>query len=218
MDIWELIKIVSISLVMAISSIFAMIKLFGKNILNHLLHKDIERYKSELTERTEVLKSQLSIYANERSISYSRVDNQRATAISKIHSSMIKWNKSVTRIIAPFPLVNVEITAVYEFYNALGEEINSHSKLLSETLVDNSIYFSEAMYEAISSLSKNCLTMSAEFLQYFRMSSAEGIDWKDFEKTLKVSREILTNKYYSQYISNAQSIISSFRVLLGISK
>lgn len=52
---------------------WALIHFFGQRLVDHRLTKDLERYREELKENTEVLKSQLSIYAHEQTVSISRV-------------------------------------------------------------------------------------------------------------------------------------------------
>ena len=58
-------------------SLAAFLFFFGKRIFFHILSKDIEKYKSQLGEKAEVLKNQLSIYAFEQNVTYSRIDNQK---------------------------------------------------------------------------------------------------------------------------------------------
>jgi hypothetical protein len=47
---------------------FALFKFMGERIINHQLSKDLEKYKVELSERTDVLKAQLAIFAYEQNI------------------------------------------------------------------------------------------------------------------------------------------------------
>src|SRR3972149_1394659 len=72
---------------------------FGKNIFLHFLSKEIEKYKSQLSEKTEVLKTHLAMFSYEQNVTFSRIDKQRANAISQIFLSMRRWVKPVTQII-----------------------------------------------------------------------------------------------------------------------
>lgn len=49
---------------------------FGQRFVDHRLRKDLERYRVEFAEKTEALKTQLSIFAHEQNVAASRVDAQ----------------------------------------------------------------------------------------------------------------------------------------------
>ena len=49
--------------------------------LTHRLSKELETHKTQLTQKSEVLKTELSIYAHEQSVGLSRIDAQRSLAV-----------------------------------------------------------------------------------------------------------------------------------------
>ncbi len=127
-------------------SLAAFLFFFGKRIFFHILSKDIEKYKSQLGEKAEVLKNQLSIYAFEQNVTYSRIDNQRATAIGQVFSAIRKWTKATSRLVSEFPIVNAAEEDYFNFYTEHAEEAHKSSTELSDMIADNSIYFDEELF------------------------------------------------------------------------
>ena len=64
----------------------------GKRFLDLQVSKAIEKYKSELEQRSAALKTELSIYAHEQNVGLSRLDEQRSKAIQDIYGLAMKWH------------------------------------------------------------------------------------------------------------------------------
>jgi hypothetical protein len=58
----------------------------------------IESHKAELTERTEALKTELSIYAHEQTVGLSRIDAQRSESIRTIWKTLVEWHETFLKI------------------------------------------------------------------------------------------------------------------------
>lgn len=172
MEPWELIKNLILPYLMGAVTLSVLSVFFGKKIFLHLLSKDIEKYKVQLSEKAEVLKSHLSIFAFEQNVTFSRIDNQRANAISNVHLVMRKWVKPTAKMVAEFPIVNASDETYLNFYNENGEEAYNHSKELSNLLGDNSIYFDEDLYQDLVNMTTICLKMSSSFLRPIRKALA----------------------------------------------
>lgn len=64
---------------------FLILKFLGESFVHNALQKNMEVFKVQLQEKTEHLKTGLSIYAKEQEVSYQRVDAQRANAIHMVY-------------------------------------------------------------------------------------------------------------------------------------
>ena len=98
-----------------------MLQFLGEKIISHRLAKDLERYKIELTERTDVLKTQLSIFSHEQTVAISRVDSQRSEAIHKVYAAVREVINPATLLMSGTPFVNADEAHDLRFYGANAE-------------------------------------------------------------------------------------------------
>src|SRR5258707_5450559 len=68
--------------------------------------KAIENHKAGLTQRTEALKTELSIYAHEQTVGLSRIDAQRSDAILTVWKRLGEWHDSFIKLTLPHPPVD----------------------------------------------------------------------------------------------------------------
>ena len=64
----------------------------GREFIKLQTSKAIERYRSELEQKSATLKTELSIYAHEQNVGLSRLDEQRSKAIQKIYGLAMRWH------------------------------------------------------------------------------------------------------------------------------
>lgn len=76
---------------------------FGRTFIDLQVSRVIEKYKAELQQKSEVLKTELSIYANKQSVGLSRFDEQRSQAIKEIYAVANKWQELFLEIARPNP-------------------------------------------------------------------------------------------------------------------
>lgn len=191
------------------------IKYLSKKLIEHRLAKDMATFKSELTERTESLKTQLSIYAHEQNIVLSRIDSQRADAIRNVYSALVKWSRPVSQILAGSPYVDASEDMDLAFYGKRAEEAHSAGKVLSEILVENAIYFAPEVYERISKTVLTSTTATAHFLRPIRRGEAEEEDLQVLFKQVEQHRVALKKIYVEEILPLHQEVTNEFRALIG---
>lgn len=191
------------------------IKYLSKKIIEHRLEKDIETFKSELTERTESLKTQLSIYAHEQNIVLSRIDSQRADAIRNVYSALVKWSRPVSQILAGSPLVNADESFDLAFYSKRAEEAHAAGKVLHDVLLESAIYFEPEVYERISKTVLTSTSAIAHFLRPIRQGEAEAVDWEVLCNEVERQRTALRKIYSEKILPLHQEVTQQFRTLIG---
>ncbi|TOC20168.1 hypothetical protein CGJ89_24310, partial [Vibrio parahaemolyticus] len=81
-------------------------KFLSTKLVNQLLAKEMEKYRTELSERTEALKSKLAIFAHEQNIVASRVDSQKAHAIHEVYAAINNMCSPAAKIASGYPVMN----------------------------------------------------------------------------------------------------------------
>ena len=74
----------------------------GRSFIQLQVSRAIEKYKAELQQKSEVLKTELSIYAHEQNVGLSRIDEQRSQAIQEIYGLAMKWHELFLQIAQPY--------------------------------------------------------------------------------------------------------------------
>ena len=197
---------------------FALFKFLGERIINHQLSRDLEKYKVELSERTDVLKAKLSIFAHEQSITISRVDTQRADAIHKIYNCMRAIINPTSSIVAGTPIVNGTNEQSARFYREKAEAAHAACGKLSNTLSDLAIYFDNDTFTEIAQYAKAAMTATGSYLHHLRKCDAEGGSQEELLAIAESQRDEFRRHYIESMLPLAKKLTSTFRVLLGIEK
>jgi hypothetical protein len=194
------------------------LKSLSNKLINQLMQKEFEEYKTQLQEKTTLLKTSLSIYAEEQNIANQRIDNQRANAIHQIYSGIVQVARPLSRIIAGSHFVSDDEETHINFYNEWAEKGHSASSELSSLLVCHAIYFDESTYKQIADFSTISAFAIADFLKILRQNIAEGICPNDFLEKIEHGR-VTIEKIHANQLKNMQyKLTSKFRSLLGIEK
>ena len=197
---------------------WALIHFFGQRLVDHRLTKDLERYREELKESTEVLKSQLSIYAHEQTVTISRVDSQRSEAIHKIYHCMRAVINPVSSIAAGTPIVNGTANQSVEFYLQNAEAAHTACGVLAHTMADLAIYFDNDTYKEIASFANVSMQAAAIYLQPLRALAALGNTPDEIHKAAEAGRVALQEKFQAEVTPLMQTLTATFRVNLGITR
>ncbi len=153
---------------------FALAQFLGKTFVRHELDKSLHSFDARLTQKTESLKTELSIYAHEQNVAVSRLDAQRAKAIQDVYAALRAWTGPASAIAAGSPLREADDEAELEFYLTHAEQAHQSGKALADALSDNAIYFDLELYGTLAALSTECMTSIARFLSTLRQGLAEG--------------------------------------------
>jgi len=197
---------------------WALIRFFGQRLVDHRLAKDLDRYREELKESTEVLKSQLSIYAHEQTVAISRVDSQRSEAIHTIYRCMRNVINPITSIVAGTPIVNGTTSQSADFYLQNAEAAHKACGVLAHTMADSAIYFDNDTYKTIASFSKVSMYAAAHYLQPLRPLIALGHAPDDILEASEAGRPALQEKFETEVNPIMKSLTATFRIHLGIER
>lgn len=122
----------------------------GRQWLRQQLSKSLETYKAELTEKTEVLKTELSIYAHEQNVGLSRIDVQRSDAILAIWKILGEWQEHFISITAPNQRLEQNAHNAIDFYRGHSQELMRSQQSLSREVRNRTLFFDEETYAAIA--------------------------------------------------------------------
>ncbi|MBD5803262.1 hypothetical protein AZOA_26980 [Azoarcus sp. Aa7] len=197
---------------------WALIHFFGQRLVDHRLAKDLEHYREELKENTEVLKSQLSIYAHEQTVAISRVDSQRSEAIHKIYRCMRDVINPVSSIVAGTPIVNGTKSQSADFYLQNAEAAHAACGVLAHTMADLAIYFDNNTYKNIANFANVSMQATATYLQPLRPLVALGHAPDEILYAAETGRAALQEKFETELTPAMKSLTAAFRIHLGIER
>ncbi|BBA70827.1 hypothetical protein [Geobacter sulfurreducens] len=216
--LWDFIKELFLPGAVGAVAAIAALKFLSSKFVEQQLSKDLEKHKTELSQRTESLKTELSIYAHEQNVATSRVDSQRAEAIKNVYSAIRAWVNPTTIIISGSPLVNAAKETEFQFYAETAEEAHAASKRLADVLADHAIYFDEETYRELYEMSIICLEATAYFLRPIRKDIAEGKQAADSLNAIENERKKLSEVWETKLRPVNSIVTTKFRKSLGISR
>lgn len=195
---------------------WALIQYFGDKIVAHRLTKDIERYKTELSSKTEVLKTQLSIFAHEQNIQLARVDTQRAKAIHEVYACICEVIESMANLEAGSPIVGGSDTVNVDFYVSNAESAHKRCGKLTDVLSKNAIYFENETYAEIVGFTSAAMNASAMYLQGIRREIATGANASRVLAIAESGRPEIKKAMAEKIKPRVGDLVSRFRKQLGI--
>jgi hypothetical protein len=199
-------------------SAWLLLQLLGGKIIEHRLSKDLERFKIELGERTDVLKTQLSIFAHEQNVATSRVDTQRADAIHRVYTSMRDVINPVSQLVAGTPIVNGTVKQSVDFYFENAEQAHEACGALVNTLSDLAIYFDNDTYSKVMQFVEAAMDAIARYLHDLRRLAAEGATLQDLLEVAETNRPALSQAQVQLIHPKATDLTVIFRSQLGIER
>ena len=119
--------------------------------------KVVGKYEAELRDKTEVLKTNLSIHAHETTIGLTRLEELRATSIQEIYVLIIAWQELFLEITQPnIPARGSDQFMLQQLVN-WSQNLVRESEKLSIKVRDKALFFDEQSYQVIATFGK--LTM-----------------------------------------------------------
>ena len=195
---------------------WALVHFFGQRLVDHRLSKDLERYREELKENTEVLKSQLSIYAHEQTVAISRVDTQRSEAIRNIYACIRNVINPVSSIAAGSPIQNGTPAHSVQYYFACAQEAQDAVGVLSNKLADFAIYFDNHTYVKIMAFVKAAMGTTGAYLDSLSPLVANNEPAEKILAIAELGGPLVKEKFESTMKPAAAELIGIFRAQLGI--
>src|ERR1035437_9882210 len=135
----------------------------GRTFVDLQVSRAVEKYKAELQQKSEALKTELSIYANEQSIGLSRLDEQRSEAIKEIYAVANKWQELSLEIARPNPPMKLPPELQLKRYLNLAQNFVKVAEDLSIKGRDNAIYFQQESHEIIARFGIAAMDQSCAF-------------------------------------------------------
>ena len=183
-----------------------------------MFKKEFEKYKFQLQEKATLLKTSLSIYAEEQNIANQRIDNQKSGAIHQVYSGICNVARPITRIIAGSPFVSSNDEDHISFYREKAEQAHAASGVLSSLLVNHAIYFDEPTYKQIADFSSESAFAVADFLRVIRKNDAALIQTSELLEKIEKEKVNITVIYQERLKTKQYELIKKFRNLLGIAR
>ena len=141
--------------------------------LSHRLSVELERYKTQLVQKSEVLKTEMSIYAHEQNVGLSRIDTQRSETILAIWAVLGSWDDVLLNITAPNQSRDFQdFQWALDKYQKWARQLMSISDALSVEVRNRAILVDQATYEVIARCGKAITDASVNFCR----SSFEEVD------------------------------------------
>ena len=197
---------------------WALIHFFGQRLVDHRLAKDLDRYREELKENTEVLKSQLSIYAHEQSVAISRVDSQRSEAIKNVYACMRSVINPITSIMVGSPIVDGTPAQSVQYYLDHAEDAHKSVGVLTNKLADLAIYFDNETYKKVAVFAKATMYATGVYLDQLRPLVANGRSAEDILASAEQGRLQVKTQFETAIKSVAAELTGIFRIQLGIER
>ncbi|WP_372527560.1 hypothetical protein [Piscinibacter sp.] len=135
----------------------------GRSFIDLQVSRVIEKYKAELQQKSEVLKTDLSIYAHEQNVGLSRLDEQRSQAVKEIYAVANKWQELLLEIARPDPPTKLPPDLRLKRYLNLAQDFVKVAEELSVKTRDNAIFFQQQSYEIIARFGAAATDLSCAF-------------------------------------------------------
>ena len=193
---------------------FLILKFLGESFVKNALQKNMEVFKVQLQEKTEHLKTGLSIYAKEQEVSYQRIDAQRANAIHMVFQTICDSSLLLSQIIVGPPNKGDNVENQVRWYLTKSLEIYESTTKINDALRKNAIYFDNNTYVMLHEYFEIASTMTMELNVYLTKTEESGITSKDIENKRKIMEETLFKKLKPIH----QKTTDCFRYILGIEK
>jgi hypothetical protein len=186
----------------------------ARKLVEHRLEKDLERFKTELSERTEALKTQLSIRAHEESTALTRVDAERARAIASVFRGFRRWARPTIRLIAGTGGDVAGDEARILFLEAQGDAALSAVDRLLHSIADYAIYFEPETYQLLARVGTDTTKVTHRFIGRVRHARAIGLGPSATFAAVDQARQELAESYSATIVPNMNTLTEEFRRLL----
>lgn len=189
--------------------------LLFKRLMDIQVQKAIDRHKDDLDRRAVALKTDLDIYAHERTVGLTRLEELRARAIQDLHGLTIKWQELFLDITVPkipaSPIPDMQMQRLMNWSQSLamvGDE-------LSIMVRNYAIYFDEESYKVIAAYGQAATNLGLD------LRAATWDKWSLNEPTLDqattdfdAARVVLREAYRDEHKEAQRALVKEFRRLM----
>ena len=155
--------------------------------LSYRLSVELETHKAQLVQKSEVLKTEMSIYAHEQNVGLSRIDAQRSEAILAIWAVLGRWDDVFLNITAPNQSRDFQdFRWAVEKYQEWARQLMQISDALSVEVRNRAILVDQATYEVIARCGKAIAEVTADFYA----SSFGGVDLRTANDLSQITERV----------------------------
>lgn len=217
---WQEIIILSICITYSLLAIT--IKFLLPRWFDHTLSKAIETHKDQLVQKTQVLKTDLSIYAHEQNVGLSRIDTQRSEAILDLWTLFCEWQDVFLDITAPNNKLNQNLSNASIEYRKYAWKLVAASDELSLAARRCAIFFDQTTYQVIAGYGLAITEASCNFNDQVGFDDGSMKTSQDINARFDLIKQacdnlkvVLTEKNLYEYRCN---LINEFRSLMKAEK
>lgn len=163
--------------------------------------KVVGKYEAELRDKTEVLKTNLSIHAHETTIGLTRLEELRATSIQEIYVLIIAWQELFLEITQPnIPARGSDQFMLQQLVN-WSQNLVRESEKLSIKVRDKALFFDEQSYQVIATFGKLTMELSTDFYDatFGAWDKTKDPDYPELFKSFDAERAKLRDKAKGEY-------------------
>lgn len=131
--------------------------------IKHRLKIGFAEYETRLAQKTEALKTELSIYAHEQSVGLTRIDAQRSEAVLSIWKILLDWQEVFFDLTAPNERVERNALQAVINYKQNAQRLMTFANDLSREVSQRAILFDQDVYSVISNCGHQITEVSANF-------------------------------------------------------
>lgn len=189
----------------------------GRNFITLQVSRAIEKYKAELQQKSEILKTELSIYAHEQNVGLSRLDEQRSEAIKSIYSITNQWQELFLEIVRPVAPRHLPPELHITRYLTLAQNLVKSAEELSIKSRDNAIFFQQESYEVIVRYGTAAMDLSCAFYDntFGTLDRDYGLAKTELLPIVEKERIVLRDAPKEDFGQLQNLLISEFRRLMN---
>ncbi len=188
----------------------------GKRFIDFQVSKATERYKSELEQRSAMLKTELSIYAHEQNVGLSRLDEQRSKAIQEIYGLAMRWHDIYMEICQPnepnWPDDQMKLQQYYNWATSLVKEAEE----ISIKVRDSAIFFQQSSYEIVSRFGMAAMELSCGFYDktFGKVDISKELNPDELFPMIEAERKALSEASRDEFARLRDTLVCEFRKLM----
>lgn len=188
--------------------------------IKHRLDIELATHKTQLAQKADALKTELSIYAHEQNVGLSRIDAQRSEAVLSIWKILLDWQEVFMSLTAPNERLEKNPGQAVTDYEHHSTRLMSISDALSREVARRAILFDQDVYATISRCGLAVSNVTIEF----HAETFEGVTFASVEeKAQYLSKVQETRKKLRDAVAGnvdefRQALVREFRRIMTVDR
>lgn len=187
-----------------------------RHFMDIQVKKVVAKYEAALRDRTEVLKTDLSIHAHETTIGLTRLEELRAKAIQEIYTLIISWQELFLEVTQPnLPQRASDERQLQQLVN-WSQNLVKESEKLAIKVRDSALFFDEQSYQVIAKHGKLMTDLSIDFYDatFGTWDKTKAPDYAALFNSFDTQRVVLREKASGEYDKAQKTLVIEFRKLM----